>query len=263
VDLERRYATQLHPAQAARDTVAALHQFAAAVDRATGNDTSRASWDSQLLHEDVLLVPAAASDPERPQALQISPKQIIAIMDCAELVSRFASLYNHRHDFLHSLAVFWAARWPSRCEIPLLELFWNVQPLWRQYLRFDHDHRFHVFSSFNPSALASIDSLNRLREKTFNDAQTLMREGASGSYLAPKSLKSLLGMVPARYQPLLGCSVFVQPAEPSGGLWVLNRLFEGTGMGLPWKNRLAVATVINSGNGPSWRSTVKTSSSWT
>jgi len=228
VDLERRYASQVRPAEAARYMVSALHQFAAAVDHATGNDTSSDSWGTQLLHEDVLLVPAA-SDPERLQALRISSQQISAIMECAELVSRFASLYNHRHDFLHTLAAFWAARWPSRHEIPLLELFWEAQPLWRQYLRFDHDHRFHSFSSFNPSALASIDSLNRLREKIFNDAQTLMREGAPGSYLAPESLSALLELVPARYQPLLGGSVFVQPAEPGGGLWVLNRLFEGTG----------------------------------
>lgn len=228
VDLERGYAATARPERAARSIVTALHDFAAAVDQATGSDSRGARWDSQLLNEDVLLFPAAA-DPGRPEALWISPQRSAEILNCAELVSRFASLYNHRHDLLHTLAAFWSSQWPSRREMPLLELFWEAQPLWREYLRFDHRHRFHQFSSFNPLGLASIDSLNRLREETFSDAQALMREGAHGKHLASEGFRHLLERIPVRYCPLLGCSVFIQPVEPGGSLWVLNRLFEGTG----------------------------------
>lgn len=228
VDRERGYASAARPERAARLIVAALHDFAATVDQVTGSDSRAAKWDSQLLHEDVLLLPAAAN-PGRPDALLISPHQSAEILDGSELISRFASLYNHRHDLLHTLAAFWFARWPSRREMPLLEFFWEAQPLWREYLRFDHRHRFHQFSSFNPLGLASIDSLNWLREKIFSDTQALMREGAQGKYLAFEGFRHLLERIPAGYRPLLGCSVFVQPAEAGGSVWVLNRLFEGTG----------------------------------
>jgi lantibiotic biosynthesis protein len=227
VDAERRYATEAQPERAARLLAEAFERFAAAVDQATGSDTSGTPRTAQLLHEDVLLVPAVQAGSW--DALQIAPHRSAAILQSAELLSKFASLYNHRHDFLHTLAAFWAARWPERREMPFLELFWNAQPLWREYLRFDFEHRFHLFSSYNPSALASVDSLSRLREEVFSGAQALMREGLSGKFLAPENLAALLAEVPARYHPQLGCSVFVQPAEPGGELWVLNRLFEGTG----------------------------------
>ncbi len=228
VHLELGFASAEHPERAVRTIVSAIDELAAAVGGATGTEPHRGAQDAQLLHEDVLLMPVAADNGEE-AALRISPQRAGAIMGCAELVSAFASLYNHRHDFLHSLAALWSARWPARRTIPLLELFWEAQPLWREYLRFDAQHRFRTFSSFNPSSLASIDGLNRLRERTFSDAQAAMREGALGRHLAPARLAALVDQVPDRYRPLLGCSVFVQPADPEGRLWVLNRLFEGTG----------------------------------
>ncbi len=227
LDFERGYASALRPERAARSIVAALHRLGAAVDRVAGIEPRETEQRAQLLHEDVVLVPAEA-DLERPEVLYISPQQSTAILDCAELLSRFASLYNHRHDLLHTLVAFWANRWPSRREIPLLEIFWAAQPLWREYLRFDVHHRF-LLSSFNPSCLPAIDNLDRLREQIFGEAQASMREGASGCTLSPTSLKALVDYIPARYRPLLGCSVFAQPATPDSRLWVLNRLFEGTG----------------------------------
>jgi len=228
LDFERRYASAPRPERAARSIVAALHQLGAAVDRVTGSEPRETEQRAKLLHEDVLLVPAEA-DLERPEVLSISPQQSTAILDCAELLSRFASLYNHRHDLLHTLAAFWSDRWPSRQELPLLEIFWAAQPLWREYLRFDVDHRPLMLSSFNPSFLPAIDNLNRLREQIFDEAQASMRQGASGCTLSPASLRALVDYIPARYRPLLGCSVYVQPADPKGRRWVLNRLFEGTG----------------------------------
>lgn len=228
LDLERGYASALRPERAARSLVAALRELGTAVYRVADTKPSQIELPAQLLHEDVFLM-AAQADPERPEALYISQRQSMAILDCAELLSRFASLYNHRHDLLHTLTAFWSARWRSRQEIPLLELFWAVQPLWREYLRFDAHHRFLTFSSFNPLCLPAIDNLNRLREQVFDEAQASMQEGASGYTLSPESLKALVDYIPARYRPLLGCSVFVQPATSDGRRWVLNRLFEGTG----------------------------------
>jgi hypothetical protein len=228
LDLERCYASVARPERAARSIMAAVHELGAAVHRAIGSVPSEAEQHAPLLHEDVLLMPAEAG-PERPEALLISSRQSTAILDHAELLSKFTSLYNHRHDLLHTLAAFWSTRWPTRQEIPLLDLFWAVQPLWREYLRFDARHRFRTFSSFNPLCVPAIDDLNRLREQVFCEAQAAMQEVASGYTLSPESLKALVDYIPPRYRPLLGCSVFVQPATPDGRLWVLNRLFEGTG----------------------------------
>jgi hypothetical protein len=138
-------------------------------------------------------------------------------------------MYNHRHDLIHTLAAFWADRWPSHREIGFLELFHEARALWNSYLRFDVGERYSNFSTFNPLGLPAVDALSGMRRALMEQARELMQASPQGSRLPRKGLAALLDSLPSRYRPLLGTCLFVQPADPEGSTWVLNRLFEGTG----------------------------------
>ena len=181
-----------------------------------------------VLYEEVMAVAGGAGAPAEGEWLQLSRRAAREILEPAELISRFAALYNHRHDFLHALAATWRERWPGRREIGFLELFNDTLELWKSYQRFDFSHRHH-HSSFDPLGLEATARLDALRLELYDQAMARLEQDADGKRLSCRALGELLEGVPERYGPVLGCSVFVQPADPRGELWVLNRLFEGTG----------------------------------
>lgn len=183
--------------------------------------------EARGFYDDVVLLPARGSG-NRADLFQISAAQIEEILSNAELVWRFVSVFNHRHDLLHTLSVFWAERWPNRREVGFLDLFDAVHELWKDYLRFDCRLRYDNFSAFNPLKLPAIEALSALRRELYARAQDLIRETPTGSHLPKRQFAELLDGVPERYRPLFGCSVFVQPTSAQADTWMLNRLFEGT-----------------------------------
>ena len=201
-------------------------EFREAVARLTGS--GGALKNGSGFYEDVFLVPEQAETAEG-ELLRVSVAKVEGLLEDTELISRFACLYNHRHDLIHTLAAFWAGRWPRRQEIGFLELFHEAKALWNSYLRFDVTERYADLSTFNPLGLAAIDHLGELRRGLMEQARELMQTSPQGLSLPRAELAALLDTLPARYRPLLGTCVFVQPADPEGALWVLNRLFEGTG----------------------------------
>lgn len=225
VELERSHAWHPAPERSIADLDTAVTRFLACVERLAGGGRQTIG---RGVYEDVFLMPQQ-SRPADGELLQISRGRVRDLMADAELVSRFACLYNHRHDLMHTLAAFWAERWPQRREIAFLDFFQELSPLWTSYLRFDLTERYDNFSSFNPLRLESIDRLNELRKDLMEKACTLVRPSALGTELPPEPFAALLDEIPERYRPLLGSCLFTQPADPRGDFWVLNRLFEGSG----------------------------------
>jgi hypothetical protein len=226
VDLEQSYSATSTPELSVAALREAVDDFASEVDRISGREET--SKRGTGLYEDVVLVPAGGQ-PGDGEVLRVSARRVEELAADADLVWRYAHLYNHRHDLTHTLAAFWADRWPERREMAFLDFFQEVSPQWTDYLRFDLTERYANLSSFNPFALPSIDRLNELRRALMEKAQALMRPSPCGLELPRQDLAALLEEIPTRYRPPLGACLFVQPADPEGNWWVLNRLFEGSG----------------------------------
>ena len=151
------------------------------------------------------------------------------LVAAANLIFRYATLYNHRHDVLHAIEAIWNERWPDRASIGFLELYRAATKLWNDYLRFDRTERYVPLSSFNPSSLPEIEKLCSLRRRLFSEVNRAMTESDTGLTIDKVRFEEFLAQIPLRYAPCSGVSLFVQPANTNGSLWVLNRLFEGTG----------------------------------
>ncbi len=179
-------------------------------------------------YEDIALTPRNVSTTGA-ELIELSTTTAGCILKTAELLNSFCAVFNHRHEFLHALAAWWIEQYGVRRSVPALELFYHVRELWKQYLEFEVSHRFEEFAIFDPFELPAISHLYQMRIDLHRQVMGLMQETAEGYRLPAASFGSILGQVPCRYKPLLGCSLFVQPADPTGNLWVVNRLFEGTG----------------------------------
>jgi hypothetical protein len=226
VELEQGHSSMPLPETSVAAIWEAVDRFTDAVDRLAGRGEIRKM--GRGFYEDVVLVSAESHSGDA-EVLQISSRIVEELTADADLVWQYAHLYNHRHDLMHTLAAFWADRWPERREMPFLDLFQELSPLWTDYLRFDLTERYSNLSSFNPFGLPVIDRLNELRRTLVEEVQALMRPSARGMELPREGFAALLEEIPHRYQPPLGSCQFVQPVDPEGTLWVLNRLFEGSG----------------------------------
>ena len=160
LDRERRHSSSAVPERSARAIEDALEEFREAVAGLTASEG--ALKNGVGFYEDVFLVPEQAETAEG-ELLQISAAKVEGLLEDAELISRFACLYNHRHDLIHTLVAFWADRWPERREIGFLELFHEAKALWSAYLRFDVTERYSNLSTFNPLGLTQLDQLGELR----------------------------------------------------------------------------------------------------
>jgi hypothetical protein len=258
---ESDYQGEGEPEEAAQELRRAVDDLLETVLQPWGRDAEATflTKDRHWLYEDVFLL----SDAPEQELLEISSQTVEGIMATATSLFRFAHLYSHRHDVLHNLGAVWKERWPGRQEIGALELFFGLRDFWNSYLAFDLASRDRLFSSFNPMNLASIRELDELRAAIYEKTQSLMREGQTGWEMDPGSFAELLDRIPCRYRPVVGPCVFVQPASPTGDLWVLNRIFEGTGrydsrfhaaMGtwMPdrYRERLTATSVIGSSADP-------------
>lgn len=163
------------------------------------------------------------------EILQVSAATVQGILNSACLVSRFAGLFNHRHDVLHTLAAWWRDHEPSRREIPFTEVAKGFSSLWKQYISFHRTANQSSTSTFDPLHTPALGWLRERRERLLEQSQDLASFSPTKDRLPAQQFATLLDSLPLRYAPLLGTCVFVQPADSEGNSWVLNHLHEGTG----------------------------------
>ncbi len=223
--LEKKHRRDPNPEDSARALTSALDRVIEEVDNLAGR--GRLQRRGYGLYEDVFVV--SSDRGSEGEVVQLSESVATETLSQAELVARFAALFNHRNDLIHTIAAAWEERWPSHRTMGVLDLYERLQGLWSEYLRFDVVERYNNFSSFNPLSLSSVDSLNRIRTGIREKVLELMEESPDGLQLPPRRFAALLDTIPQRYRPLLGCSVFIQPTDRRCRTWVLNRLFEGSG----------------------------------
>ncbi len=178
--------------------------------------------------EDVLLEPTVNSGDDR-GILQIAAPMVQEILRSADLVLRFAGLFNHRHDVLHTLAAWWRDHEPSRREVPFTEIAEGFAPLWKQFFHFHKTANQSTLNTFDPLHTAALETLRERRETLLSQYRELLSTSPTKDVLPPQQLAELLETLPPRYAPLLGSCVFVQPADAEGSSWVLNHLNDGTG----------------------------------
>ena len=176
-------------------------------------------------YEDVL-VPASASRSPAKEILHLDRATAQELLRTGGVIWTLLNLWERRHEFHLALQHFMAQRWPERSEVPCLELFAVVQPLWEKYLA-------HLGSgeraAFDPYQLESVAALGRLREEIRAELETLYTTTDRGVELPEDRLRALIARIPRRFRPVVGPCLFTQPADPEGNMWVVNRFFEGNG----------------------------------
>lgn len=190
---------------------------------------SSLSRANRLFHESVFgLAHADSTEAEQAAALAIRKEVIDEISGIARQLYRFTEVFNHRHDFIHSLECFWRLNFPNESALPVLDLFQRVQPLWKQFTAFDRDWDNSPWSTFNPYDISELNNLAELRKRSSQSVHDYLVATENGYELPPESLESLNQDIPVRYCPQVGPTVLIQPLQDPKGYWVLNRLFEGT-----------------------------------
>lgn len=179
--------------------------------------------------EDVLVEPAGRLAGDDRGVLRIATATVREILRSAGELSRFAGLFNHRHDVLHTLAAWWRDQQPGRHEIPFTEMAHGFSALWKQFLLFQQTANESPLTTFDPLHTAPLTALRETRRLLLFDCSRLVSATPGGDLLPATALGALVAALPCRYAPLLGACVFVQPVDAEGGSWVLNRLHEGTG----------------------------------
>ncbi len=231
VSLEEGFAEALDPARFAREIDGLLEEIWQAVLGllGAGPEIRRPRVQKGEAYEDVLLLPRGGEG--APEVFEISASLAREALRNVAPVFELSCLFHSRYDFLHAVAETMSRRWPNRREVGVLEVLSEVQPLWREYVRFAADARREDGSpkTFNPLNLRRVEALANLREAVWRDALASVRSAGGESRISIESLKAALGKVPEMYAPPVGACLFLQPIEGSGRRWMVNRMFEGTG----------------------------------
>ena len=172
--LEEGYAAAVRPESSSRDLATALERVLEQIDSASGSGPVRKARSS--LYEDVFAVASGGNSVEG-EVVRLLAQTAREILADAEFISRFAFLFNHRHDVLHTLAAVWAEGWRSRRKMGVLELFQEFKGMWNQYLRFDLSERYNNFSSFDPLGLPKMEKLRQIRRLVREGTLALLRSG--------------------------------------------------------------------------------------
>ncbi len=223
---ERRFASTPRPETAIasmEDTFSRLLNTVAHQVGHEGSLTTRPHF-----FEDVLVEPVAPSADNR-ILIQVAASTVQKILESATLVSRFAGLFNHRHDVLHTLAAWWKDHEPSRREIPFLVIAQGFAPIWSQFIHFNKTANASTLSMFDPLQTSSLRTLLELRRTLLVNYRALLSASPTKDLISPQDLAELVQSLPCRYAPLVGSCVFVQPIDADGDYWVLNDIHEGTG----------------------------------
>ena len=179
------------------------------------------------LYEDVLFEP---SKPELDsEVFQLSSSTVARLFESVDLASRFAGLFNHRHDVLHTLAAWWKQHEPSRREMPFFEVARGFSALWKQYLPFVNRASESATYTFDPLSTDSLARLLERRQQLLRESAALVEKSPEMETVRVSDLAKLLDAIPRQYVSMLGASVFVQPVDATASSWVLNQIHEGTG----------------------------------
>jgi len=226
--LEESFASAARPESSVaemKDAFLRLLETAAHLVRHEGPLTARVHF-----FEDVLLEPEPSlASTANGGIFQISSPLVQDILQTADLVARFAGLFNLRHDVLHTLAAWWREHEPSRREAPFTEIARGFAPAWKQFIRFYTTAYEDALNTFDPLHAASLKTLRERRKTILARSRQLLSASPAKDFLPPRQLEELVEALPHRYAPQLGACVFVQPLDAAGSSWVLNRLHEGTG----------------------------------
>lgn len=220
VALENGFAAAVDPAGVAQEIERcfgeAWRAALAAAGLAAGITPSRGKRNE--LYEDVFLL-GGGGGPE--ELVEVSATRLNEVVRSVEPWFRLVDLHAPRYEALLTFAALARSRWPGRDEVGALELFQEVRPWWREILG--------EKAGFDPLELPEIAELRRLRRSIRSELPRILEEDGEASRISAGALQALLEALPPHYRPAVGPCLFLQPADAAGELWVLNRIFEGTG----------------------------------
>lgn len=182
-------------------------------------------------YDDVFLL-ASGNESEHGEVVHLARRSADRMLQVADSLWWLTNLFQSRQEFLHALSALIAQRWPTRKEVGFLEVFAEAQELWRSYISLKNDPQKPVFDPYGLRATAELQEIRAaIREE-------LERYNIGQEPLPLEPLQEIVARIPEIYDPIIGSCLFVQPADPQGDQWVVNRLFEGTGR---YGSRFAVA----------------------
>lgn len=236
VGLEENFAGAADPASAVRalhGAVAALGPVSAVAGGLDPAAVPAPRPGISNLYEDVFLHPGDGRTPLD----GIADVPAGAAREAAangELLARLSVLFEHRHDFLHTLEDVARERWPGRVEVGVLEVFQAVQGMWNEYLKVHLSHWKdwnRGVTTWNPRGLPALAALHEGRSRVTAGLDGLGRMEDGERRIDPAELRELLALAPAEFTDAggWGAMMLLQPAAEDGSRWMLNRLREGTG----------------------------------
>jgi hypothetical protein len=232
VGLERGYATAEAPLRCLEEIDGLLDGIWREVSLlgGLGGEAWREKMRKGNYYEDVFL--EAADGPGPGECLHISRAAVEKAARDLDPILRLAGLYSRRNDFLHSLSALMAERWPQHQEVGFLALFSAARPLWQEYQAFNRAAAREPggwMRTFNPLGLPAGQELERLRSAVWSRVESCVCRREDATWIDPDALAEVASGVPEPYAPPVHGCLFLQPADAEGRLWVLNRLYEGTG----------------------------------
>jgi hypothetical protein len=236
VALEEGFAGAADPAPAVRELHRAVAALGPASAVAGGLDPAAVPAPRpgvSNLYEDVFLHPGGG----RPARRGIADIPAGAALEAAvngDLLARLSVLFEHRHDFLHTLEDVARERWPGRAEVGVLEVFQAVQGMWNEYLKVHLSHWKdwnRGVTTWNPRGLPALAALHEGRARVTAGLDGLGRMEEGERRIDPAELRALLELAPPEFTDARawGAMMLLQPAAEDGSRWVLNRLREGSG----------------------------------
>ncbi len=195
VRLEEGFAASARPEQTAAEMEDLFSEIRDTIAPREGGEspaTTRASF-----FEDVFIEGTGHHDGDQ-EILQISPAAVQEILKSARLVSRFAGVFNHRHDVLHTLAAWWRDHEPDRRQIPFTEVATGFASLWKQFISFHKTANQSPTSTFDPLHTHTLELLRESREG-LEQSKELIRVSPTKDLLSARKLAALLDRLPLRY----------------------------------------------------------------
>lgn len=226
IDLQSSYATAAHPEVAVNEMAAAFSRLIEAAAPFAG--CHRVAQAPSHFFEDVLYEPRHEESRDR-GVFQVSTSAVEEIQRVANLLIRFDSLFDLRHDVQHTLAAWWKEHMPGRTSAPFNEVAAGFASVWGAFLEFQKDDKEAKLGTFNPLGSPALVALRQQREWLIASVRSLLERSPGKDYLEASALSDLLDTLPSRYAPLFGPSVFVQPVDAEGSSWVFNNVTPATG----------------------------------
>ncbi len=175
-----------------------------------------------ILYEDVFLL-TSSNGSDHGEVFQMPHAAAAELLRCGNAISKIFNLFSPRYNFLHSVTGLLRQSDPRTQSAGFLQLFAAAQPLWKEYVA---SRRRYESRGFNPYSMPEIEELKTLRQEVREELDRL-RDRCSNP--PSSSFERIADSLPRRYDPLVGCCLFVQPADAKGTSWVMNRMLEGTG----------------------------------